>query len=87
MITREMALSMIEEYDEYSQLVYEDGHILHGIRGRFPKDGGITEAMRWLGFCQGVLYAAQEFTLEELKEHTRRGEVMSNDDVQGGMIE
>lgn len=29
------------------------------------------KAMRWLGFIQGVLWAKQIFTLEELKNHSR----------------
>lgn len=31
--------------------------------------------MRWLGFMQGVLWAEKRFTLEQLKDHNRKGEV------------
>jgi hypothetical protein len=28
--------------------------------------------MRWLGFMQGALWMVRAFTLEELKDHSRR---------------
>lgn len=42
---------------------------------RFPDDGSQNKAMRWLGFLQGCAYALGAFSLDELKEHSRKGSV------------
>lgn len=38
---------------------------------RFVDEGRIEKAMRWLGFLQGVLWARNFFTLDDLKNHSR----------------
>lgn len=50
---------------------HQRGHLL-SMTMRFPEDGSERKAMRWLGFMQGALWMAGIFTLEELKEHSRR---------------
>lgn len=38
---------------------------------RFVDQGRIEKAMRWLGFLQGVLWKNDEYSLDELKEHSK----------------
>jgi hypothetical protein len=38
---------------------------------RFVDEGRIEKAMRWLGFLQGVLWESGEFSLDDLKNHSR----------------
>ena len=71
-MTREQALNLIQAYDEESR-IYAACRILHGIYDRFPEDGNEDKAMRWLGFCQGVLHSTGAFSLDELKKHSRKG--------------
>jgi hypothetical protein len=37
----------------------------------FVQEDRIEKAMRWLGYVQGVLYIAGEYTLDDLKNHSR----------------
>jgi hypothetical protein len=67
-MTKQEVLAMIEAYETHACPVEEDA--LHGIRARFPQDGSEAKAMRWLGFCQGVLHERGIFTLDELKQHS-----------------
>lgn len=49
-------------------------HVMYMISEmrKFAAEGGHTEKlMRWLGFVQGVLWEAGEWSLEELMEHNR----------------
>ena len=41
---------------------------------KFVDEGRVEKAMRWLGFLQGVFWAKTEFTLDELKNHSRPDE-------------
>jgi hypothetical protein len=41
---------------------------------KFVDEGRIEKAMRWLGFLQGVFWGDDEFTLEQLKNHSRPDE-------------
>lgn len=62
----------------FSPAVYLDPlNTLLGMGGRFPEDGDEAKAMRWLGFAQGVLYARKIFSLEDVKNHTRRKYVLA----------
>lgn len=45
---------------------------LANMRGRWPEDGSERKAMRWLGYAQGVLVATGVYSLEEVKEHSRK---------------
>jgi hypothetical protein len=65
---RQEVLDMIQVYQSYAE---GEQDVLHGIRGRFPDDGSTDKAMRWLGFCQGVLIERGIFTLDELKQHSK----------------
>ena len=38
---------------------------------RFVEAGRIEKAMRWLGFLQGMFWATDIYTLEDLKNHSR----------------
>jgi hypothetical protein len=71
-MTKETALLMIAEYQKYA---IDRLDPLDGIRSRFPENGSKNKAMRWLGFCQGLLVARNVYTLEEIKEHSRVGKV------------
>lgn len=66
-MTRNEALGMIREYGRYA---VDLDDVLFGISDRFPSDGSEAKAMRWLGFCQGVLIQRGMFTLEDLKNHS-----------------
>lgn len=74
-MTKATALEMIKGYE--AALAGRDGcpDAINGISSRFPVEGSINKAMRWLGFCQGVALAIEAYTLPELKEHSRLGEV------------
>lgn len=37
----------------------------------FVHEGRMEKAFRWLGFIQGVLWATQVYTVDELKNHNR----------------
>jgi len=37
-------------------------------------EGRIEKAMRWLGFIQGVLWSIGDFTVDELRTHSRSEE-------------
>lgn len=37
----------------------------------FAKAGRMPKAFRWLGFLQGVLWAAGVFSINEMKDHNR----------------
>jgi hypothetical protein len=89
-VTRETALSLLQQYGVHLRDRYDrDGmaadsppsglgpydHIVAEADMRFPADGAEDKAMRWLGFVQGALYVKGIFTLEQLKEHSRTGEV------------
>ena len=77
-MSKEQALDLLGQYcnwlwglgDRVDDPVLLDAREMYA---RFPKDGSEARAMRWLGYMQGVLVATREFTLEEVKEHTRRG--------------
>lgn len=38
---------------------------------KFVDEGRVEKAMRWLGFLQGVLWESGEFSLDDLKNHSR----------------
>ena len=71
-MTKETALKLITEYDQLAREQLRDTPLI-GISSRFPDNGDVLKAMRWLGYCQGVLNALGVFSLDDLKEHTRRG--------------
>jgi len=70
-MTKDEALGLIDRYCSIAKERTVAGEVITGLRSRFPKDGSEGKAMRWLGFIQGALYAANVFTLEELKVHSR----------------
>ena len=74
-MTKDQALKMIEQYaDEFALHGCRDSTIVE-LPLRFPEDGSVNKAMRWLGFIQGCAFALELFTLAELKEHSKRGSV------------
>jgi hypothetical protein len=77
-MTREIAVKMIEQYCKV--FVEEGGKTpfsttLTEAYLRFPAEGSTSKAMRWLGFMQGAAFAFNVFSLKEIKEHSRLGEV------------
>lgn len=42
----------------------------------FLAEGRADKAQRWLGFVQGVLWSLGDYSLDELKEHSRTGRVL-----------
>ena len=70
-MTKDEALDLIDRYCSIAKERTIASEVITGLRSRFPKDGSEGKAMRWLGFMQGALYAANVFTLEELKVHSR----------------
>ncbi len=70
-MTKDEALDLIDRYCSIAKERAVADEVVTGLRSRFPKDGSEGKAMRWLGFMQGALYAANVFTLEELKVHSR----------------
>ena len=48
----------------------------HGMLDKmdgFVKEGRIEKAFRWLGFVQGCLWSTRQYSLEELRNHSRPG--------------
>ncbi len=70
---------MIESYERWADK--DRGDVLNKIDERFPADGSENKAMRWLGFCQGILVERGIFTLEEVKIHSRDKEVTEGKDT------
>lgn len=74
-MTRENALYLLSAYcDTLKDGFAADDPVLTdaaGMKDRFPADGDVDKAMRWLGYMQGVLVHAGVYTLEEVKEHSR----------------
>lgn len=77
-MTKDTAVSLVREY---SKIFKESGlsETASELSDRWPEDGSERKAMRWLGFAQGVAWHAGVFTLEELKEHSRRGHVFGKE--------
>ncbi len=68
-MNRAEALSLIKNYSSWAR----DAHdVLFEIHKRFPEDGSENKAMRWLGFCQGVLLERGVFRLDDLKNHSMK---------------
>ncbi len=44
--------------------------MLYKMEG-FISEGRIEKAFRWLGFIQGCLWSTRQFSLEDLKNHSR----------------
>lgn len=72
-MTKDTALHLISEYS--TSLAPTKDPILTEMPSRWPEGGSEKKAMRWLGFLQGAAYTTGTFTLEELKEHSRRGHI------------
>jgi hypothetical protein len=79
-MTKQEALDLLGEYcghidawDHRSWSLYGDKVLYDaiGMYGRFPSTGSTNKAMRWLGYLQGVLVAYGEFTLEDVKQHSK----------------
>ena len=81
-MTREEALGLIEQYAGWADDSIDD--VLYDIDKRFPADGSENKAMRWLGFCQGVLVERGIFTLDDVKHHSKNKTVMSG--VEKGLV-
>lgn len=64
-ITKEQALEMVAGYEAYAY----GRHPLVGITARW-EGGSKAKAMRWLGFCQGLVVAWEVFTLDDVKHHS-----------------
>ena len=81
-MTRAEALSLLGEYCERlhnaGAWVGTLGDAV-GMAARFPEDGSEAKAMRWLGYMQGVLVASGVYSLDEVKEHSRRKWVVAPD--------
>lgn len=69
---REDALKLIKEYANYAE---DELDTLYKIHERFPSDGSENKAMRWLGFCQGVLFERGVFSLDDIKDHSKNRRV------------
>lgn len=78
-MTRDEALAMIEEYATICAKHADEDVVLDAamMPDRWPVDGNESKAMRWLGYIQGVLVRDGVFTLEQVKDHSRRGRVRS----------
>jgi len=70
-MTKEQALSLIQEYCTVLEDLNEPDTVLTELLKRWPEDGSENKSMRWLGFIQGALYAYGYFSLEEIKEHSK----------------
>lgn len=71
-MNRQQALSLLEEYRDHAGSVLCDPAVTD-MKNRWPDDGSERKSMRWVGFMAGVLYQAGVFSLEEIKDHFRRG--------------
>ena len=81
-MTKAQALSLLREYcegikkREDSIFLYptRNGPALRvamGMADRFPEDGSKSEAMRWLGYMQGVLVCSTWFTPAAVMQHSK----------------
>ena len=61
---------ILEVINKYEHLHPECVRMMPKIR-QFLVEGRREKAFRWLGFMQGVLYMAGQFTIEELANHNR----------------
>jgi len=83
-MTRDTALDLIKQYQAIANEHGEDKlYLLFTIRDRFPEDGDISKAMRWLGFCQGMLVGSGTFSLADVMEHSKTGLVPSEGQAYG----
>lgn len=73
-MTKDTAVKLIGEYsDVFKKRGMSD--TASGLADRWPGHGTERKAMRWLGFAQGIAWSNGVFTLDEIKEHSRRGYV------------
>lgn len=57
-------------FSKYKHILY----MIHEIRTTIlEKENDIEKANRWLGFIQGVLWAAGDYSISDLREHNREG--------------
>lgn len=75
-MTKDTAIELVRQYAEIAYLSGMRDPTIVEIHTRWPEDGSERKAMRWLGFMQGVLYSNHLCTLDELKEHSRRGSAL-----------
>lgn len=73
-MTKDTAIRLIREYTQIFK-THGLARTASELADRWPEDGSEKKAMRWLGFAQGVAWSKRIFTLEELKEHSKRGYV------------
>ena len=73
-MTTEKLISVITLYQDHTngKTGYEHlNWMTYEVLNNIIPEGKIDKAMRWLGFIQGVLHERKDFTLEELKAHSR----------------
>ena len=81
-MTHEKFIEILRKYEDVLEQQQMEGgtnpHLDHCLEKMIPEmrefhwDKQSDKAMRWLGFIQGVLYAHNVFTIDEMKEHNRR---------------
>lgn len=72
-MTKREALVLIGEYCEFLRslpMISAVEHHASGMADRFPEDGSVGKAFRWLGYLQGVLVSHARFSLEDVKNHS-----------------
>ncbi len=73
-MTKEEVLNVARSYKDW--LLHETPLEFQHLVGMVPKMEemeDVEKLMRWFGFMQGVLWVSEEFTLEQLKGHNKRG--------------
>lgn len=88
-MTEAKLLQIIDKYssDELIEIYMKSANrpnsIVHVV-GMLPRlrvliiEGHREKAMRWLGFIQGVLFSNNIYSVEQLKEHNRPDEEVTN---------
>jgi len=92
-MTREKLKSLFEKYQDHACERYQESDAPHGAYYLKIQDlckralgqvgildvGRIEKAMRWIGFIQGVLWSLGDFTVDELRSHSRRDDEVSSE--------
>lgn len=79
-MTKTTALKLLNEYATLCQGMNNPiAKDAAGMPDRFPDDGSVRKAMRWLGYIQGVVVTLGAFKVGDVKEHSKRGYVFEDD--------
>lgn len=76
--------TVLQMIGEYETVFWHRGYSnpVVGASARFPEDGDLEKAMRWLGFMQGYSVAKGIYSLDEVKRHRRKGTLVGDEEYE-----